>query len=475
MFTEEQSIVSERDFVASICRESFYDFVLEFWQPTWSKVFINNWHIKVICDELQSVAERVFIGEQNQYDLIINVPPGTSKSSTCSILFPAWIWTRMPEARIIGGSYAHSLSMDLALKNRDVILSDKYRECFPDVHLRPVQEAKSYFMNDKGGARIAVSSGGYVTGFHAHFIIIDDPLNPKQAVSGLELNSANRWMKETLPSRKVDKLLTPTILIMQRLHEDDCTAHMFKNSDEVRHICLPAEINQHIKPASMVKCYKDGLMDPVRMPRKVLDSMKKAMGEYAYAGQFLQHPIPLGGGMFKTDRIKIQPLDTSAWQVRARGWDKAGTKDGGAYTAGVKLGKDIQGRLWILDVVRGQWDSAEREAIIKRATLEDGHSVIVALEQEPGSGGKESAQNTVKNLMGYRIRVTRPTGDKALRADPFSVQVNNGNVYMVPAEWNQDFLNELAFFPNSTFKDQTDACSLSFAVVARKTVTIGAK
>ena len=84
------------------------------------------------------------------------------------------------------------------------------------LELREDQKAKSYFANQKNGMRYAVGTNGSVTGFHGHFLIIDDPLNPLAAVSDAELATSNRWVTETLDSRKVDKDISVTILVMQR-------------------------------------------------------------------------------------------------------------------------------------------------------------------------------------------------------------------------------------------------------------------
>ena len=439
-----------------------------------------NWHIKYICDELQVVAERVFKGLPRAYDLIINVSPGSTKSSICSVFFPAWVWTRMTSAKIIGGSYAKPLALDLALKNRDVVLSDKYLAAFPDVRLRYDQSAKSEFLTTKRGMRYSVGVGGSVTGKHGHFIIVDDPLNPKEAASEAELKTANEWMSSTLSTRKVDKTITVTILIMQRLHQIDPTATMISRAKltqqidggkiKIKHICLPAELSDKVKPRKLRQYYKDGLMDPIRLSQQVLNEAK-AEGDYHFAGQFMQWPIPAGGGMFKTDRIQID-IPHKKFVKIVRFWDKAGTQGGrGAYTVGLKMAVDIKKRFWLLDLVRGRWDSSAREMIIKHTAEVDGRGVIVGVEQEPGSGGKESAENTVRNLAGWRVRVYRPTGDKATRADPFSVQVNHGNVSMVIGEWNDAYLNELMFFPDSEFKDQVDTSSGAFQMlVSRKVV-----
>ena len=85
----------EIDLTASICRESYEDFVREFWSEVPGSGKMSwNWHMSVLCKELQDVAERVFKWQAAEYDLIINISPGTSKSTLCSILFQPWICRR---------------------------------------------------------------------------------------------------------------------------------------------------------------------------------------------------------------------------------------------------------------------------------------------------------------------------------------------------------------------------------------------
>jgi len=471
--------VSENDLIRSICKESFYHFVLEFWETIITEKFICNWHIPYLCNELQNVAERVFAGKPKDYDLIINVPPGSTKSTITSVMYPAWIWTRNPSIKFIGTSYGADLAEDLSRKNRDIILSDKYRACWPDVVIREDQNAKSYFLNTFGGFRIAVGTGG-ITGYHGHFIVVDDPINPKEAASEADLKKANVWMNETLSTRKVDKANTPTILIMQRLHQNDPTANMIETSiaGRIKHICLPAEESDQILPVSLVQKYRKGLLDPVRLSADILKEAKKRLGEYGYAGQFGQHPVPIGGGMFKTDRIQFEippdERDPRKWVKIIRYWDKAGTAGGGMFTVGAKMGKDIQGRIWLLDIRRGQWDSSRRESVIKQTAELDGRDLWIAIEQEPGSGGKESKDSTIRNLAGWKVLVDRPVGDKVMRADPLSIQVNNGNFFMRPAEWNLDYIDEMKFFPHSRFKDQVDASTGAFAQLVKEKRIIGA-
>lgn len=478
-----EMVADERKLVASISRDSYFDFVRYFWKTVVQDEPVWNWHIRYLCFQLQKVAERVFARLPREYDLVINISPGSTKSLLCSVFFTPWVWTRMPSATVICASYNDDLALLLALKSRDVVLSALYRECFPYVQIRSDQKTKSIFMTTQGGMRVCAGVGGGITGKHGDFLIVDDPLNPNEAVSEANLNTANRWMSETLPTRKQNKEVSPTILIMQRLHQNDPTQLLIDQSRQLRretgsvvrlkHICLPGELTDQVKPRKMMHYYKDSLMDPIRLSRRALDELRIRLGEWAYAGQILQQPVPMGGGIFQWKRITIG-VPEDKWVSQVRYWDKAGTQGGrGAYTCGVKMAKDRKGRFWILDVVRGRWESAQREKIIRQTAEADGRGILIGVEQEPGSGGKESAENTARNLAGFRVIIDRPTGNKELRADPFSVQVNNGNVSLVRAGWNREYLKEMEYFPNSTYKDQVDASSGAFNSLTTSCKVVG--
>lgn len=468
---------NESDLIRSIVRESFYEFVREFWDTVVQDPPVWNWHIRFLCNEAQKLVERVFKNLPKEYDEVVNVSPGSTKSLIFSVFLPIWCWTRMPHCRFLGISYAFTLAQELSKKSRDIVLSDKFKRVFPEIKLREDQNAKFYFQNNHGGARYAAGVDGTVTGFHFHIIVIDDPLNPKQASSVVNLKQANEFLKATLATRKTDKRVTCTILVMQRLHQDDPTAQ-FLQKKRIRHVCLPAELTQDVKPVFLRKYYRKRLMDPRRMDKESLDEAKEN-GQYYYASQYLQNPIPMEGGMFKVSRIK-KGIPPAKFKLKIRFWDKAGTQDGGAFTVGVLMGIDTDNRIWILDVIRVQKDSWERETLIHETAYKDGYGTLVGIEEEPGSGGKESAETTVRRLVGFRVRVrkvNKSTGDKVKRADPFSVQVNSGNVYLDRKGkdlWHADWLEELKYFPHSKYKDQVDATANGFSYLAKKKRRIGA-
>jgi predicted phage terminase large subunit-like protein len=125
----------------------------------------------------------------------------------------------------------------------------------------------------------------------------------------------------------------------------------------------------------------------------------------------------------------------------------------------------------VVDVRRGQWSALDRERVIKQTAEVDREvypATKIYLEQEPGSGGKESAEASVRMLAGFSAAADRVTGNKEVRADPFAAQWQGGNVKLVRGDWNREYLNEHEHFPAGKYKDQVDASSGAFNRIASK-------
>lgn len=489
---------SENQIVSELARRSFWFFVTEFWESVpGTGVMVPNWHMELLADELQAMAERVFSNAPKAYDCVVNIPPGTSKSTIASILFPAWVWTRMPCARVLSASHTDALVMDLAAKAREVITSDKYKACYPDIVLSDVQDAKGYYRNTLGGDRFTCTVAGKTpTGFHAHFIIIDDPIDPQRVTSEAETKTAKDFVTNVLPTRKVDKAVTVTFLIMQRLGVNDPTAVMLEASQRdgaapVRHICLPSEIpvgedgaaiesDCPVSPPELAKRYVNGLLDPGRLSEQVLREFR-ARGSHFYATQFLQKPYAAEGGMFQLAWFNNTTLAAPMDSYRVRFWDRAATQDGGCYTAGVLMARSQDGRYFVEHVVHGQWETYRRNAIMKATALRDRnkygpkHEPMIYVEAEGGSSGRDAWKEVARVLAGYNIREARVSGSKDVRAEPWSAQLASGNVLIVNDKtWDMEgYVQEhVRFKPDPTtkrlgrYKDQVDASSGAFNVLA---------
>jgi predicted phage terminase large subunit-like protein len=478
------------ELVASMCRDSFWYFVQEMWMEVpGASELVPNWHMQLLCNEFQKSAERVFNGLRSDYDIVVNISPGTSKSTLASILLQAWTWTRMPTMKHITASHTESLALDLANKSRSVICSEKYRRYFPEVIINSTNA--SNFSNTLGGSRKSCTVGGKSpVGFHAHMIVVDDPIDPQKALSPASLQAANMFMTEVLPSRKVDKEVSVTFLIMQRLHIQDPTGLLLDKAKQgglkVKHFCFPSELPatsqgydaSSVHPQELGEMYEDGLMDPVRLSRFVLDSYRITLGEYSYLGQFLQKPISPGGQMFKeeyfSNRVKASPFDLK----RIRYWDRASTGGAGCATAGVLLGLSKDGKYYIEDVVAGHWEPDERNKKMLATAQKDrlrygpSHEPLIYVEMEGGSSGRDAWLGIVREMAGFNIMEDRVTGDKARRAEPWSCQLAAGNVYLVDnganegvgvAGWDINaYITEHLLFPMGKYKDNVDASTGAF-------------
>lgn len=189
------------------------------------------------------------------------------------------------------------------------------------------------------------------------------------------------------------------------------------------------------------------------------------------AGWFAQQEISgafveAGGGINVSN---VEVLDSRPiireW---VRYWDTAATRRDGDYTVGLLMGKLRDGSFVIADVIRGQWSTSEVEALLLATAEQDGQTVRIRIEQEPGASGKQII-DVFKNLL-YRFDVdgNRVSGAKAQRIAPFAAQVEAGNVAIVRGGWNEAFLEECQTYApgeRSSRKrkdDQLDAASGAF-------------
>ncbi len=471
---------------AELAARSLVDFTEQAWPIIEPRTtFVRNWHIDAIADHLTAITN----GDLKT-DLLINVPPGTMKSILVSVMWPAWEWTRRPHLRYLCASYDDSLSIRDTRKMRDIVTSPWYQRNWP-MKLREDQNTKTRFDNAATGWRIATSVGGRATGEHPHRKIVDDPHNVRRSLSAVSRREAIMWFDLTLGSRGVS-LGATTVVIMQRLHEEDLSGHILNElRDRFTLICLP----MRYEPPAMVDLGDGagkrmiprmpptplGFTDPRTRSGELLwpdlftelktsaleERLRATHGEFGVAGQLQQRPVPETGGMFKEAWLPIVDARPAPATVvrRVRGWDCAATEGGGDFSVGVLLALTKDGIVYVEDVKRGRWGPDEFEGehgILKSTAVSDGKLVRIREEQEPGSAGKKIVDLHAKLLMGYDYTGKPSTGDKVTRARPFQSQASVGNVRIVRGAWNRDYIKELTTFPNATYDDQVDATSGAF-------------
>lgn len=452
-------ILTVEEVKAELCRRSFYYFVQTFWSTIINEAPVWNWHIEYLCGRLQEVAHRVKYREPSPFDwLIINIPPGSSKSTIVTVLYPLWTWTVDPTQRFICGSYSATVSEDLADKAKKVFISELYQSLFPEVGIR--SEAKTKLENGKNAERYTTSTGSGITGIHAHQIIIDDPLNTQSATSEADRNTANKWMTETLGSRKVDKKVTVSILVMQRLHEEDPTGYLMSQSGiKVEHICFPAELpredQNNVFPAEMRSKYVDGLFDPIRMDRVVLDGQKSTLGSYGYAGQYEQRPASLTGGMVKVDWLDIVDMNASGEVIKFQ-LDTAYTEKKSNDPSGILSYFVKDNFIYITDWTSERLEFPQLTKFVVNHTANHGYSSKSIIRVEPKASGKSLVQQIRFETKLNISESNNPEKDKVTRLTSILARLEARRVKLIRGSWNMKFISEVCTFPKAKHDEAVD-------------------
>lgn len=375
------------DFVKAALKEysirSFYKFVDLFWNTVETQPFETAPHIKVLCDALQARylvyktnVDNKYKGLSEDYkDILINCPPGSSKSRIVSIFFPAWVWLIDPRIKFITYSYSFKIAEDLSTKSLAVIQSDMYKDI---CGFKMESTASSYFRNEKGGSRFVTSTGGTVTGAHADIIIGDDPNSPQSIYSEASRVEATRFVSEILPSRKTSIRRSFIITVQQRLHVQDVSSVIIKNTKNLTHIVIPA-INT------------EGESFCNRFPIEFLDNMKAQLGTIQFNAQYLQKTVEIDGGILKKDWIIEKELPLPDMNKLTYFLDAAYGMDKGDFTAIVGVRKESNNLIleWVNqnkksfpELIRWMKEVLPSNARIYIEGKANGKSIIQTLKQE---------------------------------------------------------------------------------------------
>ncbi|SDY98112.1 phage terminase large subunit [Hymenobacter psychrophilus] len=453
---------TEMELVADLCRRRFYDFFLEFWETIEATELVPNWHIEYICDQLQEVYEAWARGE-TQPDVLINVPPGSSKSTTVTQLFPAWLWIQNPGIRIISSSYAADLSISHAVKTRDCLKSDKFAAVFPGlIAFKHDEDGKTAYKNTQKGQRFTTSTGGRVTGMHGDFIIIDDPINPEEAESETTRIRANRFVSKTLSTRKTNKKRTVTILVMQRLHELDPAGTWLEKKKSLRHICLPAQLSGDVSPPEVADCYTDGLLDVNRLDNEACNKAQEDLGEYGYAGQFQQRPSPEGGGKLK--KAWFQRISWPDFLILTKGLEPVwhidadtAIKDKQANDPTALMASCyVDNTMYIREVEARRMEFPVLTAYIPVFAERNGYGPQSMIHIEPKASGPSAVQQLRKDTKLNVVEAPNPEGDKVSRVNLSAPFVQSLRVVCIDGSWVDGFIEECATFPNAKHDDRVD-------------------
>ncbi len=411
-------------------------------------------HLNYLSEKLTAVAN----GDIRR--LAISMPPRSGKSRLLTS-FVAWYLGHHPARRMIWAASEHTLASKMGQEARDM-LTDVGPDVF-GINVAPDSSAKDeWSLDGHNGGMLARGIRGRLTGSGASIAIIDDPIKDPIEADSITIQEQNMdWYFAVLLGR-----LEPDasiILCMARWGQNDLWAGVV--DDSWTQVVLPALADDD----DPIGRKPGAVLWPERWSQESVEAKKKEIllkrGRRWWQAQYECDPKGREDSMWQSEYeqyVDAVPLDS----LRCRAWDLAGTTGKGDFTVGSRLSLTDMGNddvfVVLEDIVRGRWDGRRVEDTIVQTARQDGHSVRIVLEIEPGSAGKSYFAHLKSLLPDYDVVGYRPTGSKMLRAEPLIAAYQRGGVAMVRSEWNRAFIQEMRSLPGGKHDDQLDSASMGF-------------
>lgn len=498
----------ERVIIRSKSTKSFLNFTRIWFELIQGDRLLVNWHHRLMASKIDDL----LAGRLVPRNLIINIPPGGTKTEFFSIHFPAYVNALVQERRLkrfrnLNISFADTLVKRNSRRTRDIIASREYQEFWPCSF--GVNQAEEWEIKDERGRSIGQtvsrSSNGQITGGRGGYygpefsgmVMLDDYNKPVDMLSESRRKSANTLLVNTIRSRRGDKSKehpTPFVSIQQRLHTDDATGFMLAGGMGVpfHHVAIPAMIDEK---------YIQSLDEPWRSLcwETVKDTDSVVVGgvrywsywpqmedvndllqlwekdRYTFLSQYQQNPMALTGGIIDTSWFRTYTtlpklthravyVDTNSGKV----------EDWLDYTVFTLAGMGVDGNLYIIDVVRGRWDPEDllkkAEEVWEKWRLSGSMRVMplrhMAIEEKQAGQGLITTLKKRSHTPGQLAipvrEIPRGTGqNKLVRCLNVIPQIKTGKVF-VPATHTDDGQKLSSIF----YEDGTIAGSTEWVLTA---------
>jgi predicted phage terminase large subunit-like protein len=430
-------------------RESYWTF-----RKILNPHMIKCWWQRDLAYHIQNFFTDLVAGKRPK--LVIQACPQHGKSEQIRDAI-CWCAGKYPHLKTIFTSYSDELCTTTNLAVQRKMSSPQFRSIFYKFRLPNWEKAdladrwrhttSVIEFPGSGGSFRTTTVKGQINGQGLDLGIIDDPIKGrKEALSEVTRKMTWEWLVDDFFARFSKD--AGMMMINTRWHVDDPAGRFLERFPETKVLTYQAIATAD--DWSVARGYRkvgEALFEEFK-PLDFLLERRKAMSQASWESEYQQNPFVVGGGVIPIDKMRIVPFIDKKNIIRTvRYIDKAGTQDGGAYTACVLMHTMQDGTYLISHIARGQWGALEREKKIKALADADAklyYNYEIGIEQEPGSGGKESAEATVRMLAGKRVFADRVSGkgSKELRAEPFVAQCQNDNVRIAAGDWVRPFLDE---------------------------------
>jgi predicted phage terminase large subunit-like protein len=500
----QQSYLEARDNLKRLidAEKSLHAFVKLAWpQIEGNKPFIDGWHIQTICEHLEACIR----GEIKT--LLINCPPRMTKTSLITIMFPAWVWIKMPWIKFMYASYSQPISWEHSRLCKMLIESAWYQQNWGhSVQLSKDQSTKGHFANTELGYRIATSINGMATGLGGDCLVGDDLNNASDGQSQVTREFVNDFLSRTWSTRLNPGGLGINIMTSQRVHEMDASGFWLSRDEnnKIVKLILPMEYESRracktiVLPSTNGKRWEDPrktegeLLCPSYKGIEDIKEQKLILGTYNYAGQYQQRPAPESGGLIRRDWFQVwskEKLPKLTYVIQS--WDTALTMhDESAYSACTTWGLfKLQGvvNVMLLTAWRARISYVD---LVKWAARLYGNYLDIVADEPIGEDykrtpdrllieAKASGLPVVSDLISKGIPASSflpdEFGDKIQRVHLVTPYIECGRVW-VCSEVGTDklytdhemFISECELFPKGEYRDMVDTMTQAFLYMTKK-------
>lgn len=455
---------------ATIAKASLY--------PEYTKQWLER---EVDYVEVISVTD---IGQLDCYDISVEnteaffaediLVHNCSKTSIVSKAFPAYLWIKKPKTKIINLSYSFDLSVKDSVGSKTIITSPWYQRGLNSVwkealgddyipwELSRHTNLKYDYETTVGGRRYATSVQGTVYGSGGDFLIVDDPLNPVDANSKITRDKTNEILGQIFSTRLNDRETGCRILIAQRLCEGDSTDY-FLEQGGWEHLVLPTEWDETRRYWTSIgwtdwRTKEGELLNPSRFNYAAIAEIKRELGEYGYAAQCQQSPVPLGGGIIKPEWFNTWFIMPNRFDATCMAFDLS-MKDGASsdYTALIVMGRQSN-RFYVLDLVYGLMDIVKQvEAIAALCAKYPWVRTRLVEQKANGQAVLDLLKRHVTGLVPVNPKAGETKENRIMACVP---EINAGNVYLPDVgvmPQIRELIDEAKMFPKGRRDDVLDA------------------
>ncbi len=439
------------------------DDFLPFWE--FFQVFVKLNEIELPLKQLHRDAcdllQRAVLGElraDKKEFIVINIPPRVGKTKIMEALC-VWMFTYFPDAQIIYTSYAGDLATASSRYIQQVMNSPWYKKIYK-TRMGAVQQA-DYFNTTQGGQMHAEGVGGGLTGKGAGLkrlaggcIIVDDPAKPDDVLSQIKADAIKFWFENTLKSRRNSTEYTPIIICAQRIGSNDLPGFILENypneSIQIKH---PALVNG------------ESIIPETVSTSSLLATQR--VNPFAFAAQYQQEPIILGGNLIKTDNFFIFDDAHLKWEKKIITCDTAMKAKQSNDWSVLQCWGTLQRKAYLIDQIRGRWESP---ALLTNAALFfRKHHDTEATTRAPSPVRRFTVEEAAAGIglmqqlrmLGIPVQGILRSSDKVTRVHEVLPYIATGMVGIYKhMPGLTDFLNEAAGFrPDGkhTHDDQVDA------------------